>query len=364
MAILSPQTGHVHLDAAQDAAQPPRVRPFEPGVAELWDCFVNQQPQGTLFQLIGWKRAIEKTFGYQPHYFYAERGGKITGVVPLFLVSNWIVGRCLISVPFGVYGGICAEDAESEEALLKHLKEVAVSQRVDFLELRNRKGELSAGFHPNPRYATFTTSLLPDLEANLKRLPKDIRYMIRKGEKAGLRTRRGLDQLGDFYRLFAINMRHLGTPVFPRTLFENLVREFSDRIDLLLVYAGSEPVAGAFSFLFRDAMQPHYVGGTPKARTLAANNFLWWELMKYAAQNGVRCFDFGRSKKGTGSYAFKKKWNPQIESLDYQVYLVRRKNPPNFSPTNPKFQLATRLWSRLPLWLANRIGPSVVRWFP
>jgi FemAB-related protein (PEP-CTERM system-associated) len=159
-------------------------------------------------------------------------------------------------------------------------------------------------------------------------------------------------------------MRRLGTPVFPRALFENLIREFRDSIDLLLVYAGEEPVTGVFSFFFRDTVAPYYAGASPEANALAANNLMYWELMKHAAEQGMRHFDFGRSKKGTGSYAFKTQWNMNLEPLDYQVHLVRRKQLPDFSPINPKFELATRVWKRMPLRLTTWLGPRLVRWFP
>ena len=164
--------------------------------------------------------------------------------------------------------------------------------------MRNPAGGTLPGFVPNPRYSSFSMALSNDPEAVLKGLPKDIRYMIRKAEKADLRVQRGPDLLDEFYRLFAINMRRLGTPVFPRALFVNLLEEFGKQIDVLVVYAGPEPVASAVSFLFRDTMHPYYIGGLPVARDLAANNFLWWELMKFAAQSGMNTFDFGRSKKG------------------------------------------------------------------
>ncbi len=349
---------------AAAALPPPAVRAFEPSVAERWDRFVIDHPRGTLFHLVGWKRVIEKTFEYQACYFYAERGERITAVAPLFFISNWVVGRCLISAPLAVYGGICAEDEESEQTLLGHLKQLAISQQVDYLELRNRNGALLPGFHPNSLYVSFSTVFEPSPEANLKRLPRDTRYMIRKAEKAGLRTQHGLDQLKDFYALFANSMRRHGTPVFPPALFENLVAEFGDRTDLLMVYSGSQPVAGVFSFLFRDTVLPYYAGAGPEAPRLAANNLMYWELMKSAAQAGLRKFDFGRSKKGTGSYAFKTQWNMKAEPLNYQVQLVRRKTVPNFSPVNPKFELATRVWQQLPLWLTMWVGPRVVRWFP
>jgi len=340
------------------------VRAFQKEDTQRWDRFVYDHPAGSFFHQIAWMRVLEKTFDHKAQYLYAEREGRIVGVAPLFSVSNWMVGRCLISSPLAAYGGILAEDSECENVLLESLKKQAQEQQVDYLELRNPSGGALPGFVPNTRYAGFSMSLAKDAEVVLKGLPKDIRYMIRKAEKANLQVRRGPELVDEFYRLFAINMRRLGTPVFPRSLFVNLLEDYGNQIDVLVVYAGSQPVASAVSFLFRDTMHPYYIGGLPLARELAANNFLWWELIKFAVKSGMNTFDFGRSKKGTGAYAFKKKWNPQITDLDYQVFLVRRKTAPNFSPANPKFELATQVWSRLPLFLTNRLGPRIVRWIP
>lgn len=348
---------------------PPRtvgfgVRPLTDDKAEQWDRFVLQQPTGSLFHLIGWKRAVERTFGFQACYFYTERDGEITGVAPLFSISNWVVGRCFISSPFAVYGGVCAADRDSEEVLVEYIKNLGHTQKVDFLELRYRQRQVIPGFASNPLYFTFTTPLSADHEANLKKLPKDTRYMIRKAAKSGLTTRRGLDQMDAFYRLFAFSMSRLGTPVFPRSLFDNLVREFPDSVDLLLVYQNAEPISGVFSFRFKDTILPYYAGAGAEATKLAANNFMYAELMKIAAEEGLRKFDFGRSKKGTGAYAFKTQWNMDIEPLTYQVHLVLRKELPNFNPLNPKFELAARCWRKIPLGLATWAGPKIVKWFP
>lgn len=364
IANLSVGAPNAMTSMAPYTLQIPTIRKFAPADAERWDNFVRNQPHGTFFQLTGWKRVIEKTFGYRPRYLYAESDGQITAVAPLFSVSNWVTGSCLLSVPFGVYGGICAQDREAEEAILDHLKEVARAEQVDYLELRNRKSIPYPEFHPKTLYSTFTMELAPDPAANLKRLPRDTRYMIRKAEKAGLQVRRGFDQMNHFYALFVESMRRHGTPVFPRVFFENLADEFRDRMQLLMVYAGAKPVAGVVSFLHGDSILPYYAGAGPEAPGLAANNLMYWELMKSAAQSGIRWFDFGRSKKNTGSYAFKTQWNMTVETLDYQVYLVKRKTVPNFSPVNPKFELATRVWQRLPLSMTERFGPRVVRWFP
>lgn len=341
-----------------------RVRPFVESDGLRWDEFVTHHLEGSFFQLTGWKRVIEKTFGYEPRYLLAERDGEITGIAPLFFVSNWLIGRCLISVPLGVYGGICASDQQSRNCLLEAVKDESVALGVDYLELRNRKGEIDPGFHRNSLYATFTTPLSADHDSNLKRLPRDTRYMIRKGEKVGLRCERGSGQLDAFYRLFTQSMHRHGTPVFPRAMFENLQNEFASSMDVMMVYSGSGAVSGVVSFLFRDTIFPYYAGAGPDATKTAANNFMYWELMKHAVDRGCRQFDFGRSKKGTGAYAFKTQWNMTVEPLDYEIFLVRRKTVPNFSPVNPKFERATRIWKRLPLWMANTMGPRVVRWLP
>ena len=329
-----------------------------------WDRFVRTNPQGSLFQLVAWKRVVEKTFGYRASYLLAERGNEITGIAPIFLVSDWLGGRRLISVPLGVYGGICTSDDESRLHLLKAIKQECLERGVDYLELRHRKSGIDSGFHPNTLYTAFTTALSADVDANLKRLPRDTRYMIRKAEKAGLHSERGTHLKNVFYNLFAQSMHRHGTPVFPRALFENLVQEFCAELEFMAVYSGSRPVAAVLSFFFRDTILPYYAGAAPEAPKLGANNFMYWDLMKHAVQAGLRRFDFGRSKKGTGSYAFKTQWNMDVEPLDYEVFLVRRKTVPNLSPVNPKFERAIRAWRRMPLWMANAMGPHIVRWLP
>ena len=352
------------LEIKQPEPQPVTVRQFGAAMASAWDSFVQAQPTATPFHSIAWMRALEKSFDYEPRSLVAERGGRITGVLPLFFISNWIMGRCLMSTPFADYGGTCAEDQESTDALIEHAKQMARAENVNFVELRHRKCKLHRGFNHRSLYVSFTASLTPDPEAMLKRLPRDTRYLLRKAEKANLELRSGLEQLPVFYRLFAANWRRLGTPVFSPRWLEILAEEFHDSVDLKLAYHQGRPVAGVLSLTFRDTLFPHYAGACPDAGRLAVNNFIYWELMKDAKGKGLRRFDFGRSKRCTGAYKFKSSWNMQVDTLDYQVFLVRRKDEPNFSPTNPKFEMATRLWSLMPLNATTWLGPKVVRWFP
>ncbi len=351
-------------DDTRSNGSPVRVLPFAEGIDAGWNRFVLEHPSGTFFHQTAWKRVMERTYGYEASYFYAERDGHITGVAPAFLISNWVAGRCLLSLPFAVYGGVCASDPESEQLLIGRLERLADEKHVQHLELRERNGQVRPGYCAITRYSTFTIPLIADTEALYRALPKDIRYMIRKGQKAGLRACRGFDQIDSFYRLMTINLRRLGTPAFPRSLFENLIHEYPGQVDLTVVYSGRLPVAGGLSFMFREWMQPYYIGSLEEAKALAANDFLWWELVKLAAETGHRTLDFGRSKNGSGNFDFKKKWNPHIEPLNYQARLDRRTEMPNISPTNPTFELATNLWKKIPLGLTRMIGPHVVRWFP
>jgi FemAB-related protein (PEP-CTERM system-associated) len=342
----------------------PVVKPFDSAAIEPWDKFVLKQPGASFFHQTGWKRVIEKTFGYKAKYFYCERDGRLTGIAPLFDFSNWLVGHCLISTPLAAYGGIVAEDAASEQALLDHLIGMARSAKVEYLELRQREGSPHDGFLANRLYVTFTAPLAVDPQVNLKRLPKDTRYMIRKAEKGGLKIVFGEGKMDVFYDLFAQSVKRLGTPAFPSALFRNCLAEFPSQTQLAIVYDSSRPVAGVLSFFFRDTILPYYAGATESATRLAANNFMYWQLIKWAGEHGYHTFDFGRSKKGTGSYAFKSQWSMTIESLNYQVFLLKRKTVPNFSPVNPKFDLAIRMWRNLPLPVTKLLGPKIVRLFP
>jgi FemAB-related protein (PEP-CTERM system-associated) len=340
------------------------VKSFDDRIARDWDLFVTSNTQATPFHRTAWIRALERTFEYVNVSLYAERGGRISGVLPLFLVTNWVLGRCLISTPFADYGGVCAKDEESADALVAYATEIASVEKVDFLELRQKRSKPRPGFYPRDLYVSFDTELASDPETQLSRLPRDTRYMIRKGAKAGFAFTSGIHQWEEFYKLFSVNWRRLGTPVLPKEWLRALLDEFQDSADLLMAHLNGRPVAGVLSFVFRNTLFPHYCGASADANSFAASNTIYWELMRRSIEQGLQGFDFGRSKKNTGAYKFKSSWNMQLHSLEYQVCILRGKSVPNFSPSNPKFALAGRLWSHMPLQLSTWLGPHIVRWFP
>jgi FemAB-related protein (PEP-CTERM system-associated) len=324
-----------------------------------WDEFVAACPDATFFHLAGWQEVIEKAFRHRTYYLFAERNGRIAGVLPLVHMKSRLFGNALISTPFCVYGGIATQDSEVFSALESAACTLARELKVDYLEMRNREAR-HAGWPTKELYVTFRKQIDPEPEKNLQAIPRKQRAMVRKGIKAGLKSEFDIST-DRFYAVFSQSVHNLGTPVFSRRYFEMLLRVFSGSCDILTVTHEGDLVSSVMNFYFRDEVLPYYGGGTPLARGLKGNDFMYWELMRYSCERGLRVFDYGRSKQGTGSYSFKKNWGFKPVALHYQYYLVKAHEIPNISPTNPKFRLLVNAWKRLPLPVTQMIGPLIVR---
>lgn len=337
-----------------------RVRTLDADGAARWDAFVEAHPETTFFHRAGWRRVVEHGFGHAAHFLYAESGGVVAGVLPLIHRKSRLFGDALISTLGCVYGGPVADDARIRRALDDRALALAGTLGVGHLEYRCR-----APLHPDwPRndslYATFRKRLDPDPEKNLLAVPRKQRAMVRKGIKAGLESTVGGDVDG-FYRLYAESVRNLGTPVFPRRYFRALAEVFGDDCEILTVSGQGRAYAAVMSFFFRDEVLPYYAGSTEGARARAANDFMYWELMRRSCERGCRLFDFGRSKAGTGAFAFKKHWGFTPEALHYEYRLFRGNEIPTINPLNPRYRAFIALWKRLPLPVANLIGPILAR---
>lgn len=343
---------------------PLTIRDFQPGDAERWDAFVDQHPHGSPFHRITWKNCIQQTFGYRPVYLAAFDGDRIAGVLPLFLTRSLIAGKALISTPFAVYGGILASGAEARAALRDRAAELGRVLQVDHVELRNGWPEQCVGWAPLRRYVTFTQPLdTADPDALLRRQPKKTRNMIRKSLKTPFEIRRVHDSRA-FERLHSLTLRRLGTPSFPPAHFTRLLREFGEAIHLCEVSLDGHVTAASMSFVFGGAMHIYYAATDPAFNHLAANYRMYFENQLWAARAGCSVFDFGRSKLNTGTFEFKRHWDTTPRELPYEVLLIRRKQLPNFTPVNPRFELAIRLWRRIPLPVTRAIGPWFIRLFP
>lgn len=295
----------------------------------------------------------------------ACEGERIRGVLPLFLVKNVLLGRVLLSSPFAVYGGALVDSEDAKDALRSAVRSLAESLKVDYVELRNAHPEQALGFERISRYVTFTQVIGPDEEQILNDIPRKVRYMVRKSCKPGYAVERFLATTSAFEDLYAQSLRRLGTPAFPRRYFKLLFENYTGSIDIREISLDGMVIAAVLTLYFRDQVLPYYGASDRRFNADAPNNFMYFDLMRWAGRNGYRLFDFGRSKKGfKGSYEFKAHWGMTERELPYEMLLVRRKQLPNFSPANPLFDLPMKIWSRLPLGVTRILGPHLIKLVP
>ncbi len=289
----------------------------------------------------------------------------ITAVLPLMQVRSLMFGHTLISSPFCVYGGPLSVDAESGAALDEYCSRALKQTRASAVEYRFReKPDTDSGdsdWHArDDLYVTFRRPILRDEADNLKSIPRKQRAMVRKGIERGLRSESNCD-VATLHAVYAESVRNLGTPVFSRRYFQLLSDTFRDHMDIVTILDGERPVAAVLNFYDRGEVLPYYGGGTAHARAVAANDFMYWEVMRRAAARGSTLFDFGRSKVGTGAFSFKKNWGFSPQPLFHRFRLKPGAAVPDHNPLNPKYRMFIAGWKRLPLPIANRLGPVIVR---
>jgi len=348
------------LSVRPEAAVSLRVRGFRDEDRARWEEFVQRCPDATFFHRIGWKDIIEACFGHTTHYLLAERDAQIIGVLPLAEVKSLLFGHALVSLPFCAYGGVAATEADAVKALHGSARELGATIGAEHLELRDRAVR-EADWPRQELYVTFRKAILPKLDDNLAAIPRKQRAMVRKGITRGLVSRIDAD-VDRFFTLYADNVHRHGTPPLSKRYFEALRRTFDRDCEVLTVTEpGGKAVSSVLSFYFRDEVLPYYAGEVEAARDLAANDFKYWELLRRACERGLRSFDFGRSKRGTGSFAFKKNWGLEPMPLAYEYCLYRRQRIPENNPLNPRYRVLMALWRRLPIPVANLIGPHLVK---
>ena len=346
--------------AGQSALTVKRLASDDKATAQRWDAFVAGCREATFFHRAGWQDIIDEVFHHPTCFLYAERAGQIEGVLPLAHVKSLLFGNALVSLPFAVYGGVAASTPEAAQALESEAQSIARQLGVEHLELRHID-QRHADWPTQDLYVCFRKDLDPEVEANMLAIPRKQRAMVRKGIKNGLRSavERSVEH---FFPLYADNVLRHGTPAMPRRYFERLLQVFGEDCDVLTVFdPQGRPISSVLNFYFRDEILPYYAGDDMAARDLAGNDFKYWELMRRACERGIKVFDYGRSKQGTGSYAFKKNWGFEPKPLHYEYCLYRRDSIPQNNPANAKYRLFIAAWRRLPIGVANRLGPYIVR---
>jgi FemAB-related protein (PEP-CTERM system-associated) len=335
------------------------VTPFTPAEAAEWDAFVLDHPDGTVCHRAAWSRILADSFGYRTHSLIARVGDDVAGVLPLTEVKSRLFGHRLVSSAFCVYGGPLAANDSVLTALTKAAQDIADRLGVENLEYRSTRVLQPDWAHKSNLYVTYKKALPPDPDKVLESCPPKRRNKVRKGLKGGLIIENG-DSLDRHYEIYAESVRNLGTPVFPKRYFANILAGFGKDAEIITVNHRGRPLAVALQLYFRDEATPYYTGRSEAGQSLNAFDVLTYACMRRAAERGVRVFDFGRSKRGTGAFEFKDQWGFEPTPLPYEFWLRGGNALPDTNPLNPKYRLFIAAWRRLPLGLANRLGPMIV----
>jgi FemAB-related protein (PEP-CTERM system-associated) len=325
--------------------------------------FVHGHPDGTPFHLPAWSAAVARGCRQHSHYLVAEAGSTIQGVLPLTEIQSQLFGRALVSAGFGVGGGILADTPEAAASLAEAAWELARQLGCPTLELRGGVHP-GAGWHDeSATYLDFARPLAADETAELAAIPRKQRAEVRKSLEAELDVSAGChrDDVDAHYAVYAESVRNLGTPVFPRALFAEVLGEFGNSADVLIVRHRGSAVAGVLSLYWNGTVYPYWGGGTLAARALRANDRMYFALMNHARERGCTRFDFGRSKVGTGAAAYKKNWGFEGLPLTYYRRTADGATPRVINPLSPKYRLQIALWRKLPLPVANIVGPWISR---
>lgn len=347
-----------------------RVRIDEPGKPwnrASWDAYVQANDDASPYHASVFRDLIEDVFGHPTFYLSAtDPEGNVTGVLPLVRLRSRLFGDFMVSMPYFNYGGALSNDPEVGEALMLRGASLAEDLGVSHAEFRDvvprdsqwpvRLDKVEMQLPLPATEELLWKQLRPKVRAQVRRPFKDGRVIsVEKG---------GLDLLPEFYHVFATNMRDLGTPVYSRRLFGEILRRLPESSHIVVIRVAGRPAAAGFLLQGAERMEIPWASSLRAYNGIGVNMLLYWEVLKYSIESGSRIFDFGRSSVDSGTYRFKRQWGAEPRQLYWHYWLRTGDHPPALNPDNPRYRLAIQLWQKLPLAIANRLGPSIVRNLP
>jgi FemAB-related protein (PEP-CTERM system-associated) len=331
----------------------------------LWDTYVDSSSAATNYHRYGWRDVVEKSFGHSCHYLAAKDSHDIVvGILPLVFIKSMLFGRFLVSLPFFNYGGLLCNSREAGDALMMEASKLREKLGAEHVELRHID-QWSENVPTKKHKVTMLLDLADDAEAQWKGFNAKLRNQVRKAEKSGLTAKTGGGELLEaFYSVFARNMRDLGTPVYGSKFFAEVINTFPNHTRIISVYLEGEPVAAGLITWFKGTVEIPWASSIRDYNLLCPNNLLYWVALQYAMSIGSKRFDFGRSTSGEGTYRFKEQWGAKPVQLNWQYLLPVGASLPELNNKNPKFEMAIKLWQKLPLSITRILGPQIVRNIP
>jgi FemAB-related protein (PEP-CTERM system-associated) len=262
-----------------------------------------------------------------------------------------------VSLPFLDGGGICTARPDAAAQLADEACRLAQRLGAEALELRHREPS-GLGLPRAGAKVTCVLAIGPTVDETWRRLDGKVRNQVRKALGSGLTAVwGGLESLDEFYRVFAVNMRDLGSPVHARRLFAAVLEEFAESARLVLVRQGSRTVAAGLCLSFRDWLLVPWASALREARALCPNNLLYWEVIRWGSEKGFRSLDFGRSSPGGGTHRFKRQWGARDVPLAWERVQLRGRRGGAVDAGDGAYGWAEWVWRRLPVRVATGIGP-------
>lgn len=340
-----------------------QVTVAEENQISLWEAFVAQNHASLNYHRWRWRTVIERAFGWRPYYLMAIENGAVSGVLPLFWQASRLFGKIFCSIPFFSQAGVLAQSDAARDALIGEGLRMARDFRADYFQLRHR-GTTVPQLDARTNKLMLACEVYPDADQIMQRLSTKMRTNVRRALKTELEVEfGGAELLDDFYRIFSLRMRELGTPVYSRHFFRLILETFPGEAFVCRILNRKTPVSAAILTGYRDVLEVNWSASDPAALALRPNMFLFWHLQCFAGSQGYSIFDFGRSSTNSGTYNFKLQWGAQPVQL-YWNYWTPSSKAPELNPDNPKYAAAIRLWKRMPLKLTQLVGPLVARHLP
>lgn len=332
--------------------------------ATPWNAFVESQIQACVYHRFEFKKIVEHSFEQTAWYFMAvDQANNIVGILPCILSRSFLFGCYCTSLPYFNYGGVLAINADIASALIEAAVAAAKRAQASHLELRENQHRSQL-----PCRSDKVSMILPlpnKSESLWQAIGSKVRAQIKKGESHGFIFKTGgLELLDDFYQVFSINMRDLGTPVYAKNFFHTLLTHLPSQGTLAVLYYQNQPVSGALLLGYRDTLEIPWASTLKSNNNLNANMVFYWQLLQFAIQNHYAFFDFGRSSKEAPTYRFKKQWGSHEVQLYWSYPWLANNEVPSLNPGSTKYQLAISVWKKLPLWLSNKLGPHIVKNLP
>ncbi|MGA8035515.1 MAG: FemAB family XrtA/PEP-CTERM system-associated protein [Candidatus Acidiferrales bacterium] len=332
--------------------------------AQKWNEFVIQHPAAVNYIRWEWKQVMERAFQWQTFYVMAEDSGEVRGVLPLVWQKSRLFGNLLTSMPYFSEGGVLAAEPEAEALLISEAISLAKKLKSKSMQFR-QTSELKTDIPVKTDRVAMVLDIDPDPEVILRSFDTKMRSNVRRSCKTGLEAEfGGIEFLDDFYQIFAHRMRDLGTPVYSKKFFEQILKVFPTETFICRVRTTEKIVGASFMTGFRNSIESNWAAALPEGKNLKASMFMAWRSMCYVATKGYTIFDFGRSSIGSPTHKFKLEWNCRTVPLFWYHWSAAPQKATELDRRNPTFSAAINAWKKLPLGISKVLGPPIAKCIP